>query len=496
MEKEDLDGLSTKFHTHQVGDSTYQVVKELPLSAHSVNTSSDNTQVWTIESKVLGTDIYYNASNWSQGANFLDDEFRIIAVPTTAVQTEKLYKIFHPRTRSLLAMDSSKSVVMISAARYDSEDEDSVLRRVYMMDDLNEREWGCVMWRLHAERWGPKDGLYKISQAVSKLLTVPRFTPNTPSPVADPTRVYITDSDPVLPETQWWRITSRVTTKGQIYQQVSNHRSGHILNIATQGTGVGIVNGQRLGTVTETGWVLSATSANRTEYTVEPLTYSKSFLWGDEVAKLVEGTDPHPHYSWKLLPVDTAVIPEKWYFLVNLGTNMLLSTNGRDSRNKPLLVSSTGIEGQKWRFNKWTDEAHEAQFYTLQSETSHTNGHGVLIATCPKPNGDFTSLNGDILGFITIADETEKREQDDVTWRPVRLDAEMDGYALVNPKGQAIGVSEVGSQEWAVILAPFSNASFATDGQMRFRWRLVEADLNIAAPPSIPQSKQYLPDGM
>src|SRR5690606_1294898 len=102
----------------------------------SVSPLQSNNQIWTIEASAIGTDIHYSISNWSRGGTLVPQNLRIIAVPTSQEQPIQLYKILHLPTLSLLAFDAfSDTVVLVSPAKYRSEDEESVLRRVYNMTD-------------------------------------------------------------------------------------------------------------------------------------------------------------------------------------------------------------------------------------------------------------------------------------------------------------------------------------------------------------------------
>lgn len=178
---------------------------------------------------------------------------------TSSTHPVQLYKILHLPTLSLLTFDTdSECVVLVSPAKYPSEDKTTVLRRVYNISDPQHPIWGMSLWRLDEAKWGPENGVYTISQdpsSSSTLLTIPNFIDTQRRiPPSDPAEVKIVQKETEMPETQWWRITSKVSVEGYVYQEVVNYRSGHVINVSvTARNNVAAVKGQRLGVVTESG---------------------------------------------------------------------------------------------------------------------------------------------------------------------------------------------------------------------------------------------------
>ncbi|TGZ77418.1 hypothetical protein EX30DRAFT_374627 [Ascodesmis nigricans] len=301
--------------------------------------------------------------------------------------------------------------------------------------------------------------------------------------------------DTKFPETQWWKIITKVTADGRIYQEVANYRSGHVVNINVSTVGMAPVKGQRLGLVTESGWVFSASPANLSSFLIENFVDSNKILWGSRVAELVgDGDDVRSRCRWTLTKVSLSIQSGKRYFIINMATNSPLSTNGNPTSNTPLILSqsSTTADAQHWLPESDLQDEEYFTFYALSSDTNEKRG----VLSVPSPDSDYVPDGHVGFTFPVLSDNSSVAINSNSTrWRLVRADLDIEGYALVNPLGQAIGLQEVGHHNFAVTLAPESQSMANSDPTMLFRWRFIEVD---AAPPptSIVRTEKYLPDGM
>jgi hypothetical protein len=457
-------------------------------------------QVWNLVAATSRSTIVYTASDYSKNQALFAKNLRIIAVAKSSTQPDDLFKIYDTGSRALLCLTEQRGrrlVAFVGVGKTEEEDEATILRRVYEMNDPDQAGW--LMWRFHPEAWGPEDGLYTISQPSATYLTAPKAA------VTNPVELPLLPANKSNPETQWWHILSGVTKKGIIYQRIRNYRSSHFVNATTApiSAAEGKVAGQRLGMVTEGEWVFSRGSPSTEGYTIHELVSTaakKHVLWGAEFAALTpiaSGTSPLPGeaFKWTLNKVDTGISTGKWYHIINLATNLLLCPNGTSSLNKPLMVLPEAGEGQQWqaqRFNSSTS-------FILYSQNQRVLESGAVqrcFAAAPPNPSDWIPENGLGMEFPIEARQDESMESITM-WRPVK-DEDYDGYALVNTDGKAMGVMKVGDREWAVVLGAVDDA--VVDPQMLFRWRFVEiGGWKTPAPVTVPPAKvksQYLPDGM
>ncbi|KAI5805242.1 hypothetical protein EDC01DRAFT_362860 [Geopyxis carbonaria] len=495
----------------QSSQSMDHPVKGSVLLGASIVIPSAATQIWNLSAVTTQLKVFNNVYNYSPekslqigSISLSTDQLRIIAVPRTPTQPDSLYKIYNPSTRSVLGLTFSKNAETrnlgwIRVAYSATDDDETVLGQVYSMTDPAESESGYAMWRFHAEQWAPNDGLYTISQPSETFLSIP------PEPVGDPLPIRLEPrkSYTATPETQWWWIMSYITNVGIIYQEITNYRSGHSVNVTVAGGADGKVNGQRLGIVTENDWTFSSGNpTNRIMFTIQSVRVKQHFLWGISEAELITSTAPYP-FQWKLEKVDTVFpgnvltkntpYPEKQFYLVNLATNLLLSTNGDMSLNKPLILASEAGPRQQWH----PQQDYETPSYILYSNTRPPGASdGRLFAATPPVESDWVPENGVGLEFPVEAAEKD-RDPYITKWKPVKRTTDIEGYALITTQGKAMGVREVGDHEWSVILGTEKDTT--TDPFMFFSWKFIEVGADIPSPAAVkhlPTKAPFVPDGM